>query len=150
MLTGVGTMFDLGAATVTTLGLTSIGLINATTAVELYSAYRNKLMQRDLFMLRGAGWDSLAEADKEFVQTIPWAVLNVVMIGPPVVLEKVLAAQQAASAAKNFARVKQLDRYRRAIIAINFAINGGVAVTQVKGAIPAVKDVYRELNQKHP
>lgn len=145
LLTGVGAMFDVGAAATLGLSATSVGLINGISGLDLYSAIKDRSYARDMFYLRGGiQFHDLKDADKDLLASVPWVVLNAAFVAPGLVLEKIASATKLAQAANDATRVTSLNRYRRAVTVAMTAANAGVVVYNEHSAYLVIKETLKE------
>ena len=145
LATGVGAMFDVGIAAV--LGTTSLALINTISVYQAIAAYQDASVKRKLYVLHGIDSSDLVESEKEYLESLPWVVLNAVLSSPLLVLKQIGIARSLALAANDLNKAARLNFFRKSVLGITFALNGGIAAYNAKNGYDALQSLLKEKNE---
>ena len=145
--TGFGAMFSVGGYAILMLA-TSFGITNALSAYNVYSAYSTDQETQYDFLYHGADFTSLDETHQAYIKTLPWAFLNIVLVSPIFISQKIVLAQRAAQLANDTQTLSRLKLYQKVISASMLSLNTGVTAMNLKPGYEALLRILKVLKEK--
>ncbi len=144
LLTGIGALFEVGAILGTTLIISNFAFMGAVSAIDLHTAGKKSNEMMRLYLLREANYTNVAQADKDLVTQIPWAIINVALVTPLIALKYINDARKVAMTTKDSQTLMRLDRMQKGVITVAVVGGGGMAAVGVYDGYQAFKELVEE------
>lgn len=144
LLTGIGALFEVGAILGTTLIVSNFAFMGAVSAIDLHTAGKKSNEMMRLYLLREANYTNMAQADKDLITQIPWAIINVALVTPLIAIKYINDARKIAIASKDSQALMHLDQMQKGVIKVALVGGGGMTAVGVYDGYQAFKELVDE------
>lgn len=121
LTTGAGLFLDLGAEVTMGLLVSTLGLVNGLSLMDLYLAWDRYSQQKAQFGSQLAQPENLNDAEKDLYSTIPWTVINLALVAPSIIINDLKSAIRVAKLTNNLERLKKLKMTLKILVGLNMA-----------------------------